>query len=148
MIISFFAYNEPGVRGTINTGGDAPTATGVGEELLEVWMNQHKDFSTAKAVESLEAFYSSWGNQSGFSAVEPTGVNTTISALIDEPMALIQTGPSILNVRENGEWREATETDRDALRGSRVRVSEDILEDWDAGVIDNESEVRFYMKDK
>lgn len=148
MIISFFAYNEPGVKGTINTGGDAPTATGVGEELLEVWLNQHKDVSTAKAVESLEAFYSSWGNQSGFSAVEPSGADTTISVLTDEPMALIQTGPSTLNIRENGEWRKTTDADRDALRGSRVKVSEDILEDWDAGVIDNEAEVRFYKKDK
>lgn len=148
MIISFFAYNEPGVKGTINTGGDAPTATGVGEELLEVWMNQHKDLSAAKAVESLEAFYSSWGNQSGFAAVEPSGADTTISVLVEEPMALIQTGPGILNVRENGEWRETTDADRDALRGSRIQVTEDILEDWDAGVIDNEAEAKFYKKGK
>lgn len=148
MIISFFAYNEPGVRGTINTGGDAPTATGVGEELLKTWMEQHKEMSPASAVESLEAFYASWGNQSGFSAVEPTGVDTTLSVLVEEPMALIQTGQGILNVRENGEWREATDADRDALRGPRIQVTEDILEDWDAGVIDNEAEAKFYKKGK
>ena len=148
MIISFFAYNEPGVRGTINTGGDAPTATGVGEELLETWMEQHKEMTAARAVESLEAFYASWGNQSGFSAVEPTGVDTTLSVLVEEPMALIQTGQGILNVRENGEWREVTDADRDALRGSRIQVTEDILEDWDAGVIDNEAEAKFYKKGK
>lgn len=147
MIISFFSHNEPGVRGTINTNDEAaPVATGVGEELLDAWLAQHEDVPLAKSIRSLEAFYGSWGNQSAFSAAEPDGTTPgQLSVIIGETLSLLQMDDDVMNIREDGEWREVA--DGDSLSGRRMKVTEDIIEAWDSGKITDEFDADDYQQD-
>src|SRR5690606_14926984 len=134
MIISFFNRNEPGVKGTINTDGEAPSATGVGEQMLEAWMDMHEGEDPQKTIEGLEAFYSSWANQGGYSAVEPSGVTEgQLSVVQSDPLRLVKTGREDIQVREEGEWRDLGEDEN--FSGKGTKVTDAILEDWDAGKI-------------
>jgi len=146
MIISFFNRNEPGVRGTINTGGDAPSATGVGERILETWLETHKDQSVESAMNSLEAFYSSWQEEGDFSAVEPSGVDPDeLSVVLADPMQLVRGTPEGFEIREDGEWVQADSSR--SIEGKRVPVSTEILEAWDGGEITDEDSLADYKKE-
>lgn len=143
MIISFFNRNEPGVKGTINTDGEAPSATGVGEAMLKAWMDMHEGEDPQKTIESLEAFYSSWGNQGGYSAVEPSGVAETLTVVASDPVRLVKTNRDGIETRVDGAWQTLGEDE--SFSGKGTKVTDAILEDWDAGKITAESDLSQYQ---
>ena len=142
MIISFFNRNQPGVKGTINTDGEAPSATGVGEAMLKAWMDMHEGEDPQKTIESLEAFYSSWANQGGYSAVEPSGVAETMTVVASDPVRLVKTNRDGIETRVDGEWQTLGEDEN--FSGKVTKVTDAILEDWEAGKITAETDLSQY----
>ena len=70
MIIRLYKKGDKNVLGTINTSGTLPTATGVGEPLLEAWMESKKGVPTPDATRQLESYYASWKNAGDYAQVE------------------------------------------------------------------------------
>lgn len=134
MIISLYSRNEPGVRGTINTDGEAPTATGVGQTMLDAWMKAHAGQPMDGVVKGLEAFYSSWGNQAAYSQVEPSGVTYALQLIEkDGAVALVKLERGVMTTRDGGAWRDVTSGD--VVSGSSVPVSDEAIAAFDAGEV-------------
>lgn len=70
MIIRLYKKDDPNVLGTINTSGRTPSATGVGEQLLDAWVKANKDVAKADATRQLESYFSSWKNRDEYSQVK------------------------------------------------------------------------------
>jgi hypothetical protein len=70
MIVRFFKKGNPNVLGTVNTSGLTAEATGVGEPLLETWMNANKGTPTPDITRQLETFFASWNNAEKYSQIE------------------------------------------------------------------------------
>ena len=70
MIIRLYKLNQPTVRGTINTSGTVPSASGTGEPILEAWLKAHEDVPVADATRSLESFFAAWGKNEDYSQVD------------------------------------------------------------------------------
>lgn len=130
MIISLFNRGETDVKGTINTNGDAPTATGVGVTLLKTWLDDHKDRPLAESIKALEAFYGSWQNATNaeketvtaaaqaadetqesetadVAEAQVTDIPDTTAFTVDEDgnvLELILSNADGISVRENGAW--------------------------------------------
>jgi hypothetical protein len=134
MIISLFSRNKPGVRGTINTDGDAPTATGVGETMLEAWLKAHEDQPQADVTRGLETFYASWGNQGAYSQVEPSGVTFALQLIEkDDVVSLVRLERGVMTVRDAGDWRDVITGD--IVSGRSIDVTDDAIPVFDAGDI-------------
>lgn len=143
MIISLFSRNEPGVRGTINTDGETPTATGVGVTMLEAWMKAHEGEPIGPTVRALESFYSSWGNQGAYSQVEPSGASRSLRAVEkDGAVTLLKLEKGAMQVREDGAWRDVAAGDN--INGQAIAVTEEIVEQFDSGKINNADDAARY----
>jgi hypothetical protein len=70
MIIRLYKKDDPNVLGTINTSGRTPSATGVGEQLLDAWVAANKDVPKVDATRQLESYFASWKNAERYSQVE------------------------------------------------------------------------------
>lgn len=130
MIISLFNRGETDVKGTINTNGDVPIATGVGVTLLKTWLDDHKDRPLVESVKALESFYSSWQNATNSAPETVTAaaeaadetdesetaevaeapevdIPDTVAFTVDEDgnvLELILSSDDGISVREDGEW--------------------------------------------
>lgn len=70
MIIRLYKKDDDNVLGTINTAGRTPTASGVGEQLLDAWVKANKDVAKADATRDLESYFSSWKTIDEYSQVK------------------------------------------------------------------------------
>lgn len=105
MIISLFERGKPGVRGTINTDGTTPVATGVGKELLNVWLEAQEGAPIADITRSLETFYSSFINPPEAASAEIAVEE--IAFTVDEDgsvLELVRSTAEGIFLREGGDW--------------------------------------------
>lgn len=136
MIISLFSQNQKGVRGTINTSVTPPTATGVGEQLLQTWLDTHKGQPMEQTVASLEQFYSAWANQGSYSAVEPGDSTPNETRVVDgKQLTLTMIDGDQAKVRDSNLWRDLSDDELDKLQGQTITVRDDIVNAWDSGRI-------------
>lgn len=143
MIISLYSRNQPGVRGTINTDGEVPTATGVGETMLEAWLKSHEGQPNEVVKRSLEAFYSSWGNQASYSKVEPSGVTYALQLIEhDTGVTLTKLEQGVMQVRDEKQWRDVRTGD--VVSGRAYDVAANILGPFDEGQIKSLEDGRKY----
>ena len=70
MIVRFFKRGNPNVLGSINTSGLTAEATGVGEPLLETWMNANKGTPTPDITRQLETYFAGWSSAEKYSQVK------------------------------------------------------------------------------
>lgn len=130
MIVNLYAKNNPNVLGTINTGGKVPSATGVGEPMLEAWLKANEETPIEDVTRLLETYYASWAGQDRYSQIDEAGVPNTLR-VVETPAGvnLLQIIGGTMQIRDNGEWLDVE--DGDVVSGEFLNVSSGAVEAFD-----------------